>query len=160
MFGPGSMCASSSFALGLESWQRRRQLLEERSGGMEAPAGELLRKRLSGAEPGRREDARARPRMSSRKTFERSGLIETITARGSRSGRKWCSESSEERQVDSPVAGPPLCLAVCAGRCSTHRGNPMLWMHLWMKEFGVSGEDRLYHEGHDTGRNTLPRRHV
>ena len=33
-------------------------MLEELSGGMEAPAGELLRERLYGAEPGRREGAR------------------------------------------------------------------------------------------------------
>ena len=52
--------------------------------------------------------------------------------------KKVCSESGEERQADSPVAG--RCLLV------HHGGNPKLWMHLWMKELGASGKDRLYHE--------------
>ena len=44
----------------LDSWQRKRQLLDERSGGTEAPVDELLRERLFGTVPGQREDARAR----------------------------------------------------------------------------------------------------
>ena len=44
----------------LNSWQRKRQLLDERSEGTEAPADELLRERLFGTAPGQREDARAR----------------------------------------------------------------------------------------------------
>ena len=46
--------------------------------------------------------------------------------------KKVCSESSEERQADSPVAGPPSCLTVCK-QVQHHGGNPKLWMHLWMK---------------------------
>ena len=58
---------------------------------------------------------------------------------------KVCSESAEERQADSTVAGPPSCLTVC-NHMQHHGGNPKLWMHLWMKELVVSAKDRLYHE--------------
>ena len=46
------VCVELVRARDLESWQRRRQLLGERSGGMETFAGELLRERPHGAEPG------------------------------------------------------------------------------------------------------------
>ena len=54
------VCVELVRARDLEDWQRRRRLLGERSNETETPAGELLRERLYGAEPGRREDARAR----------------------------------------------------------------------------------------------------
>ena len=77
------VCVELVRARDLESWQRKRQLLDERSGCTEARAGELLREdvwhrargvvrtREHGCPPRRRQPARAK--MPSRKTFEHSG---------------------------------------------------------------------------------------
>ena len=54
------VCVELVRARDLDSWQRKRQLLDERSGGRKSPADELLRERLFGTAPGQREDARAR----------------------------------------------------------------------------------------------------
>ena len=149
------VCVELVRARDLESWQGRRQLLEERSSGMEAPAGELLRERLYGAEPGRREDARARMSTEEAPAGTGEDVVEedlrTLWIDRDDQGqrfKKWknvCSESCEERQADSPVAGPPSCLTVWK-QMQHHGGNAKLWMHPWMKELGVSGKDCLYHE--------------
>ena len=90
--------------------------------------------RLYSAEPGRRGDALAR--MSTKEAP--AGTAEEVIKEGLRTlwiDRDGCSESTEERQVGSPVAGPPSCLTVCK-QLQHHGGNPKLWMHLWMKEVG------------------------
>ena len=51
------VCVELVRARDLDSWQRKRQLLDERSGGRKSPADELLRERLFGTAPGQREDA-------------------------------------------------------------------------------------------------------
>ena len=124
----------------LDSWQRKRQLLDERSGGTEAPADELLR------------EHECLPRMiqlaQERKVEEDLRTLWIDRDDQGQRFKEWkkvCSESGEERQADSPVAGPPSCLTVWK-QMHHHGGNPKLWMHLWMKELGESGKDRLYHE--------------
>ena len=126
-----------------------------RSGGTEAPADELLRERLFGTVPEQREDARARmstedaPAGTGEEAVEED--LRTLWIDRDDQGQRFkewkkvCLESSEERQADSPVAGPPSCLTLCK-QVQHHGGNPKLWMHLWMKELGVSGKDRLFHE--------------
>ena len=127
------VCVELVRARDLESWQRRRQLSGERSGGTETPAGELLREGLYGAEPGRCEDARAR--MSTEEAP--ADTAEEVVEEDLRSGQRFkertkvCSESTEERQADSPVAVPPSCLTVCK-QMQHHGGNPKLWMQQWM----------------------------
>ena len=149
------VCVELVRARDLDSRQRKRQLLDERSGGTEATADELLRERLFGTAPGQREDARAR--MSTEDAPAGTGEeavdedLRTLWIDRDDQGQRFkewkkvCSESSEERQAVSPVAGPPSCLTVCK-QMQHHGGNPKLWMHLWMKELGASGKDRLYHE--------------
>ena len=117
------MCVELVRARDLDSWQRKRQLLDERTGGTEAPADELLRERLFGTAPGQREDARARmstedaPAGTGEEAVEED--LRTLWIDRNDQGQRYkewkkvCSESSEERQADSPVAGPPSCLTVC-----------------------------------------------
>ena len=85
---------------------------------METPAGELLRERLCGAEPGRRENARAR--MSTEEAP--ADTAEEVVAEDLRTlwidrddqgqrFKEWkqvCSESSEERQADRQSRGSSL----------------------------------------------------
>ena len=152
-FGLGSTCAWNSSVL--VTWTAGSGNDSCWTSDLEVAADELLRERLFGTVPGQRDDARAR--MSTEDapagTGESAGEEDLRTLwidrddQGQRfkEWKKVCSESSEERQADSPVAGPPSCLTVCK-QMQHHGGNPKLWMHLWMKELGVSGKDRLYHE--------------
>ena len=51
------VCVELVRARDLDSWQRKRQLSDERSGGRDSLADELLHERLLGTAPGQREDA-------------------------------------------------------------------------------------------------------
>ena len=109
------MCASSSFVLG--TWI----------------AGN--RERLYGAEPGRCEDARARMSTEEAPADTAEEVVEedlrTLWIDRDDQGHRFkelknvCSESSEERQADSPVAGPLSCLVV-RKQMQHHGGNPQV----------------------------------
>ena len=112
----------------LDSWQRKRQLLDERSGGTEAPADELLRERLFGTAPGQRETREhvclpAQERMPSRKIFEHSGWIVMTKDRGSRSGRKCVRRVVRSDRPTVPWRVLPR-VSRCVNRCSTTEGTP------------------------------------
>ena len=90
----------------------------------ETPAGELLRERLDGAEPGRREDARA-PMSTEEEDLRTLWIDRDDLGQRFKEWKKVCSESTEEGQADSSVAGPPSCLKVCT-QMQHHGGSPKL----------------------------------
>ena len=141
------VCVEPVRARDLDSWQRRRELLWESSGGIETLAGELLRERLHGVEPGRREVARARmsteevPAGSAEEVFEED--LRTLWIDRDDQGQRfkeWKNLLREYRGTPGrqPGGGPPS--TVCK-HMQHHGDNPKLWMNLWMKELGVSGKE-------------------
>ena len=127
------VCVELVRARDLDSWQRKRQLLDERSGGRKSPADELLRERLFGITPGQREDARAR--MSSEDAPAATGEeaveedLRTLwidrddQEQGFKEWKKVCSESSEERQPTVPWRVLPR-VSRCVNRCSNTEETP------------------------------------
>ena len=147
------VCVELVRARDMERWQRKRQLLDERSGGTEDPAGELLRERLFETVPGQREDARARKFIEEAPAGTGEVAVEEDLRthwmdrddQGQRfkEWKKVCSESSEERQADSPLAGPLSCLTVCK-QMQHHGGNLKLDSQNWETARHYTGTSTVF----------------
>ena len=138
---------------------------------MEAPAGELLRKRLFGAEPGRREDARARMSTEEAPASTAQDVVEedlrTLWIDGDDQGQRFkewkkvCSESSGGTPGRQPGGGASFVPHGVQADAAPRR-NPQVVDALVDEgaRVGVSGKDRLYHEVSTLAEILLPGRHV
>ena len=123
MCGPGSMCSSTSFALGTwkasgsdNCWRSVPVAWRPLRASSYARGYMALKTHAHGCPP--RKLQPARPRMSSRKTSEHSGSMETIRAGGSRSGRKFARRAARNARPTARWRGL-LRASRCASRCTT-----------------------------------------